>query len=324
MIKKILIGLSLSLPALAAANPDLLKSTLLAQPSCGNFVRFDDKNLYLGFGGYRRGLEEPRQAIPGRVRVAPVDATDPFELATRDAALDILTEGVTAYVLTYSGIEEWDLETRERRALHSVYAINGPLAYKQHAEGFARYKDKLIIAHGRLGVSFFDLKKKRVTNQFRLLKRQLPLESMAVGVTIQGEKAFVVMDNFHVTRPGDGIKIFRGFVVIDMKTETVVAELDGMDPGADAVLSDTKNVIVSFGGMPIWKYRLSSLQSQKLPEPVLRVWRYPLKGHPTGLASMDERHYYTCYLKAPTYPGENGGSYTRVPFVIDRAVMMLD
>lgn len=310
--------------ASAAANSELIKATLEAQPTCATFVRFDDKNLYLGFGGYRRGVEEPREPIPAKMRVAPLAGSEAFELATKDAAIDLVTDGSTAYILTFSSIEEWDLAKRERVAEYPTYAINGPLAYKQHAEGMARYRDKLIIAHGRLGVSFFDLKTKRLTNQFRLVRWQAPLESMATGVTIQGNLAYVAMDNFNVTRPGDGIKIFRGIVVIDMNSESVRSELDGMDPGVDGIVSDARKVIVSFGGNPIWKYGIEGLKGRRLPEPDLRIWRFPVKGHPTGLPALDDKYYYTCYLKAPEYPGENGGYSRRVPMVLDRRVMMLD
>lgn len=313
----------------AAPDPEVLKATLERQPACSNFVRFDNENLYLGFGSYKRGLEEPRLPIPAKVRVAPLSGAEPFELETKDAAIDLATDGASAYVLTYSALEEWDLRTRERIGVHSTYAIGGPLASKQHAEAMARYKDKLIIAHGRLGLSIFNIRTKRLVNQFRLLGWQRPLESMATGVTVQGNLAYVVMDNFHVTRPGDGVKIFRGIIVINMDSESVVGELEGMDPGADSIVSDAKKVIVSFSGNPIWKYGLESLvgrggRGSRIPEPEKRVWRFPVKGSPKGHASMDEKYYYTCYSKAPSSPGENGGVYRRVPMVLDRRVLMLD
>lgn len=320
----VILYLFTSVTAFGAPNSELIKATLEAQPSCSNFVRFDDKNLYLGFGWYRNALEEPRQPIAAKFRVAPFDGSAPFELATDDAAIDIVTDGSTAYILTYSSIEEWNLATRSRVAEYPTYAINGPLAYKQHAEAMARYKDKLIIAHGRLGVSIFNLKTKRVVNQFRLVQRQLPLESMATGVTIQGHLAYVAVDNFNVTRPGDGINIFRGIIVINMDAESVQSELGGMDPGADSILSDSNKVIVSFGGIPIWKYGIGSLQGNRIPEPETRIWRYPVNGHPIGSPAMDAKYYYTCFSKAPSHPGENHGYYRKVPVALDRRVLMLD
>jgi len=325
-MKKLILSIAalFSLSAEAAPNSELIKATLEAQPSCSNFVRYDDQNLYLGFGWYRNALEEPRMPIPAKMRVAPFDGTAPFELATKDAAIDVVTDGTTAYVLTYSSIEEWDLIRRERVAAYPTYAINGPLAYKQHAQGMARYKDKLIIAHGRLGVSIFNIKTKRLVNQFRLVQWQLPLESMAMGATVQGNLAYVVMDNFHVTRPGDGVKIFRGIIVVNLDSESVQSELGGMDPGADSIVSDSKKVIVSFGGIPIWKYGIGTLRGSSIPEPEIRIWRFPVNGHPTGAPVMDDKYYYSCFSKAPAFPGDNGGYYRRMPLALDRRVLMLD
>lgn len=308
-----------SLLASAAPGPRERKALLEAQPSCGNFVRFDDRSAYLGFGNYRQAFEEPRSPIPGSLRIAPFDGTEPFELQTDDAAIDVATEGNTAFVLTYSSIEEWDLGARRRVAEYGTYAINGTLAYQQHAQAWARFGDKLIIAHGRLGVSIFDMAKRRLTNQFRLLQSQLPLESMATGVTVQGDRAYVLMDNFHLTTPGDGVKIFRGLIVVNLRTEKVEKELAGLDPGADSVVSDARKVVVNFGGNPVWKYALSSLGGTAMPQPEIRLWKFPIDGHPTGAAAMDDLYYYTCFSR----PGP-GGRYVNAPLALDRRVLMLD
>jgi hypothetical protein len=305
--------------AFAAPSSELIKATLEAQPRCGTFVRYDDLNLYLGFGYYLNGVEEPRLPIPAKFQVVPFNGEPSFELNTLDGAMDLVTEGNTAFVLTYSGLEEWDLKEKVRVQNYQTYAIQGPLRRKQHAQAFARWNDKVIIAHGRLGVSFFDLKRKRLTNQFRLLNNQLPLESIAVGVTVQGNRAYVVMDNFSLVSQGK--PPFRGVIVIDMASESVISETDGLDPGAASIVSDQRNVLVSFLGGPIWKYSLSDLGSM---EPVLRVWRYPVMGNPIGSPSIDSKYYYTCFSKAPVYPGENGGWYRKVPMALDRRVLMLD
>lgn len=64
----------------------------------------------------------------------------------------------------------------------------------------------MIIAHGRHGVSIYDLTKKRLVNQFRLLREQIPLESMAMDVTVQGHYAYIVMDNFSLVRQNIPVK----------------------------------------------------------------------------------------------------------------------
>lgn len=299
----------------AAADSELVKRTLEAQTTCGRVVRFDERNLYQGFGRQRD--------VPGKVRVTELGATESIELVTTGAVMGIVNDGDVMYVLTPTLIEEWDLPTRERKGEYPTYALSGAFDRGETAQSFARHGDMLIIAHGRLGVSFFDLKTKRLTNQFRLIPQQLPLQSQAMGVTVQGDHAYVVMDNYHLVRPGEGPQAFRGIVVIHMPTQKVLSELDGMDPGVDQAISDGENLIVSFRGMPIWKYTLASLRGNKLPEPALRLWKFPMKGHPTGSPAMDAKYYYTCYMTPPPR-GENGGFYKNIPMVLDRRVMMLD
>ncbi len=309
--------------ALAAPNSEQVKAVLEAQPYCQNFVRLDQNNAYLGFGPYLLGLPNSnRQPIPSFFRVAPLDGSAPYELRTDDSVIDIVTIGTAAFVLTHSSIEQWDLAERVRVSAYPTYVTGRTLEFKQHAEAMARYKDKLVIAHGRLGISFFDLHTKKITNQFRLVQRQSPLESQAVGITIQGNRAYVAMDNFTLAPKDEPNRTFRGIVVINLDTQTVISELGGMDPGVDSILSDSQNVIVSFKGQPVWKYGIESLKGSVLPEPEQRVWRFPIKGHPTGSPVMDDKYYYTCYSHHEEL--NPNGTVRKRPRALDRRTLMLD
>lgn len=312
-------------PALQAApSPELLKKTLEQVPTCGNFVRFDDQNIYLGFGYYSNGPEMPRVSAPAKVLVAPLNGSDRFELKTQDSAIDIVTEGTQAYVLTYSGIEDWDLKTKTRKAVHATH-VNSYFGDEEHPQAFARYNDKIIIAHGRLGVSFFDLNTKLYKNFYQLAQNQGNLESMATGVAISGQYAYVTLDSYTLVERGSKPP-FRGIVVIDMETERVVSELSGLDPGADSVVADGSKVLVSFMGQSIWKYSTASLNALSrvavLPEPLKRMWKFPLDGRAVGAAAVDSKYYYTCFSKMPG-PGE-GSYFKRLPVALDRRILMLD
>ncbi len=309
--------LALVLSPAAYANSERIKSILEQQPTCQNFIRFDEKNLYLGFGAYRNNLEDPRLPRPATMQVAPLDGSPAFSLATNDSAIDLLSTEDHAFVLTHSSLEEWDLRSRERVAEHRTHDQEGLLRFREHAEAFARYKDIAIIAHGRLGISFFDLKARRFLGTTRLIKSQYPLESMATSVTVQGKFAYVLMDGYTLVPPNQKPP-FRGLVVVDMENYSMV-ELGGMDPGADAITSDAQKVIVSFGGIPIWKYNLAKLQGKSLPEPEARFSSYPLADWPTGSPAMDANYYYTCFRKS-----EGRGSYTRQPMALDRKEWRLD
>jgi hypothetical protein len=322
------IGLALSLLSLQAfgkPDPEVVKRALESTPTCSNFVRYDDDNIYLGFGYYRRWLEEPRNPIPATLRIVPLLSPEKVvTLTTADAAIDSVRFGNSLFILTYSGIEEWDLSANSRQALYATYAFPGVMAYMEHAQAFARYGDKVIIAHGRLGISIFSLKTKRLVNQFRILQSQLPLESMATGVTVEGKYAYVIMDNFSLVENGE--PAFRGIVVIDLEKEAVVTEMKGLDPGADSVASDGNKLIVSYGGNPIWKYSLSNLHGYTLPPPENTVRPFPVDGHPIGSAAMDEKYYYSCFSKAPpkAWPESQRASYKKIPVALERHSALLD
>jgi hypothetical protein len=241
-----------------------------------------------------------------------------YELATSDSAIDSMQVGDSLYVLTYSGLEEWDVNSRKQKAIHSTYSFSGIMAYKQHARAFARYQDKLIIAHGRLGVSFFDLKTKQITRQFTLIPEQFPRESMATAVTVVGKYAYVVMDSFTLQAGGEK-PAFRGLVVIDMDQEKVISELEGLDVGADAIVSDGKKLIVSYAGDPVWTYSLSQIQfdSKSLPRPEHWTRTYPVDGHPTGTPMLDDKYYFTCFSKEPP---QGKGASKQVPMALDRHI----
>lgn len=308
---------------LAAPDSEVLKKVLEAQPKCQSFVRYDDQNLYLGFGAYLAGIiNGPREPVPGVLRVVPLDGSKSFDLAIKDSPVDLVSVGNKIYLLTYTSLLEIDLSSKKIIAEYRPYIYSGSLEYKEHAEGMARYKNKLIIAHGRMGISIFDMDKKIIRTQIRLNQGQLPLESMAVAVTVEGKKAFIVMDSFSLVPSGEKPP-FQGIVTFDLDNEKVLNELDGMAPGADAVVSDGSKLIVSFMGQPLWKYSLADFKGTSLPEIELPIWSFGEKGHPTGSPAMDSKYYYTCFSKPPAEPG-TGAMYTKSPVALSRKVLILD
>lgn len=305
----------------ATPNSEAVRKTFESFPTCGNFVRFDESNVYTGFGPYWTSAVTPRVPAPGKVWFTAIEGGKQSELLTLDSAIDLLTEQSRAFVLTYSGIEEWDLSRKIRTGVYSTTQSPTLLGDEEHAQAFARYKNKVVIAHGRRGVSFFDLATKTVTKEIRLAMQQGALESMSTGVSISGKYAYVVLDSY--TLVGEREKpAFRGIAVIDMDRESVVSELDGMDPGADSVVADGDRVIVSFYGQPLWKYSAPQLLGAGLPQPLKRIWKFPARGRGLGAASVDATYYYTCFSRMPG-PGE-GAYFKKVPMVLDRRAWGLD
>jgi hypothetical protein len=283
----------------AAPRPDVLKQIINQQISCDNFLRYDDTYLYLGQNTH--------------VHVAALDGSKSFMLVTKDIAIDVVSDGNTAYVLTESALEQWDIAQAKLVASYPTYANTASFGPYEYPTALAKDQDTIIIAHGRLGVSLFDVKTKRIVNQFHLVPEQLPLESMATGVTAVNGRAYVTMDDYTLVNNGDPTP-FRGIVVIDLATQSVLTDLGGMDPGSDAITNDGTSVIVSFMGQPIWRYTLDSLTGSKLPEPAAKIWTFPADGRPSGRASADSTSYYSCFQ----YYSERGGSDIYKPVALDR------
>lgn len=306
----------LTVEAHAKPDSEMLKKAVESQKSCKNFVDYDDDSVYFGYGEYRNSFDDVRLPIPSKLNV--VSIANPQinrTLTTLDSSLQTLTVDNSLWVLTYSALEEWDKSTWQRVATYPTQNVASSLQLEQHARGFARYKNQLVIAHGRLGLTLFDLNQKEVVTNIRLVQNNPNGESTATGVVVQGRYAIVVMDNFTVVKPPES-SAFRGFVIVDLETQKVAAELDGMDPSASALVSDGKNVLVSFDGMPIWKYNIVKLFSTKLPAADKHIWKFPVDGHPIGKPSLDEKYYYTCYSKMPE-PGE-GPYFKKIPMALER------
>jgi hypothetical protein len=65
----------------------------------------------------------------------------------------------------------------------------------------------------------------------------------------------------------------------------------------------------------LWKYSTPEILNKIDILPITIFKKFPVVGHPVGLASMDQKYYYTCFLKTPE---KVGGTYMQVPLVIDR------
>tara|TARA_B110001454_G_scaffold219191_1_gene251105 strand:- start:22654 stop:23622 length:969 start_codon:yes stop_codon:yes gene_type:complete len=305
--------------AFAAPNSEALKQAVEHISGCGNFLRADNQYVYTGFGSYYTGSQINRKPQASVLRFIDIATLKESQVMTDDAAIDLVTHQNKTYVLTYSGLEEWNIANRQRQGIYQTNTSDNRYADEEHAQAMALYQNKLIVAHGRLGVSIFDLNLKRVTKTVPLIS-QGNLESMAKGVAVVGQYAFVVLDSYTLVSAHQKVP-FRGIVVIDMQTETVVREIGDLPPGLDSITADQDSLVLSFYGMPLWRYTVSSVLSAKKAQPIARVFKFPLEGSPKDKAMMDDKYYYTCFSKMPG-PGE-GSYYKRIKLVMNRAQIML-
>jgi hypothetical protein len=315
--------------AQALIQPDQIKLATNHFSACGNFIRADQNSVYTGFGPYWTGSLHNRKPMPGQLRWIQLQPrTDAGEnkvvehyVDTLDSAIDFISYDGHGYVLTYSGIEDWDLMNNKRMAVLPTQSGDVKFGDEQHPRSFAQYKDKLIIAHGRLGVSFLNLTSGTITNTLRLISSQAPLESMAQSVTVSGRYAFVDLDSYSLVGANEPTA-FRGIVVIDIETEKVIREIGDLPPGLDSISSDQKVLILSFYGNPLWKYSIPAVLNAKKPQPVNRVFKFPVLGHPTGKALLDDVYYHSCFSKMPE-AGE-GPYFKKTKITLNRRQLMLD
>jgi hypothetical protein len=316
LIIKVLLSLLTIAEAVQASTDDLVRQILQTKGSCENFVRYDEQYLYMGFGPYKLGLEEPRSPIPSEILVTPLrEPSAEFALKTLDSVIESIRDGSDLWVLTYSGLEQWDLTTKKRKQVYQTYVKNEVLKYREHARGMARFLNLFVIAHGRLGVSIFDMDKKRLVFQDRLLQSQQPIESQAMDVVVDVDKALILFDNFSLVDPSQKPG-FRGIVVLDLKTNTVIMKSDGLPPGADSLAQFGDDLWISFMGYPIGLIRLPDLYNTKGSMAVNVKFPNIKLGHPMGKGVLLEKDYLTCYLK---YSATPGGKSKKVPLVYSRS-----
>lgn len=280
----------ISSAALAQTQSDRLKSTVESLSACGNFIRFDNEYVYTGFGNYWTGPTQPR--VPKASILTYVSIQDGIEkqIETLDSVVDVMKINNSTFVLTYSGIEEWDLALQKRLATYKTNSFARPYKDEEHPRSFARYKNKLVIAHGRLGISIFDLISKKVTRTVAVATSHQPLESMVNGIGVSGRYAVAVADSYSLVGPNEK-PAFQGLIVVDLETETIISELNGLEP-ADSIVSDGKFAILSLYGQPLKKYSMSKLlAATKLPAPSHQLFKFPWEGRQLGQASMDDRNY---------------------------------
>lgn len=305
----ILSTLLLGTVAQAAAVPAVQtpEKVFLSQTSCANAVAASDVWVASAF----------RQTI----EVTSVDSPEMTKrFVADDSVTDLLVEGETLYVLTRTTIEVWNLTTGTRVSSTLTSNDEQPADYQAvHAMGFAKEGNLLVIAHGRQGLTLFDLEQTKIVHQARLLEEQLPWESEMRDVTIVDGKAIFAVSNYHVI-PHIGEGAFRGAIVYDLKTRKTLSIVKGLDPGVSSLERSGDVLLFNYENF-FWKVSAQDLITKERLRVQNRVFRFPMKGHPTGKMQIRPTTIMSCFLKAPE-PGQ-GRSYQRVPVVLNRAELML-
>ena len=283
---------------------ELEKIFLEKKIPCNTFVQIHDNLVMVGFGRYKMGLEEPRLPISAKIRVYDLhrELEMASEIQTADAALDMALTHSRGWILTYSGLEEWTRDFSQRLAIHSTWGGPGDqLFYKQHAMGMVLVGEQIWIAHGRLGITVFDINKKTITQTFQLLNDQRPLESMATGILLRDGKVFVAFDNF--SPPLNEKPAFRGWMIFDPATFKLLSKAEGMDPGVSHIFQNKQFIFASVNGHALWKYSPSESTISTIKAGVGAPIELPDLGVLSGLPWAVEDKFLGC-LKVPPKKGE--------------------
>ncbi len=318
-MKKLLLFLSAFWSLSAFANVEQVKSALEGVNSCRNFLKSDGENLFLGYGYYSNsegGFHQPKPTLMTIIPIAQPENKKQVEVS--DSAIDMLFDGDQAYVLTYTGLEQWDKKSWTRVATYPTYGFDTSFAFDAHATQMDRYKDQLIISHGRFGFSIFDLNSKKIVHTQKLAQDRLPLESMATGVAVVGDKAYFALDSFTMVQDPNSEKPFQGMVVVNLLNRQVEEKLDGMEPGSHNLFAYDNKLVVSFYGIPLMKYDVSKLKGTRMPGPTHRISVFPEMGRLLGKPTLEGDYIYTCFQNM------EGDTMKSVPRVWLRKDLKLD
>lgn len=304
-----------------AEKAELVKKRVADINLCRNFFHVDDQYIYLGYGFYSNSPGGLHTAQPMNMVVLPLHGASKFALKMQDSAVDIMTTEDRIFVLTYTGLEEWNKETLTFLKKYGTYNLNQAMGWEDHPTQMARYQDKLVFAHGRLGMSVLDLKTKEIVFQTKLAQHRLPLESKVTGVTVIGDKAYFVLDAFSLVDEKDEPKPFQGLITMDLKTYKVESQMEGLEGGSDSLFTYSGRLVISMYGIPLIKHDVNRLKGEKIPGAIARISRFPEEGRFLGKQQLDSEYVYSCFQVVPQ---EINGVFKRVPRVWKRSELKLN
>ena len=284
------LGLALSLanlPHIALASAQ--SEAFLSQKSCRNFVRLDEDQVLLGG---EKGLT--RIDAAGQTQVYGSEGNP------RDAVL----VGSKIYALFPSSFVVLDRDSGRVLARYATQLYKAPdkLLPQEQARSLSRSGNRLLIAHGTLGVSVFDLIEQALVSTLDV-NRGERLKGMAVDVDFDaaGKVAYVLVDNYQIN-PIKPSQEFRGILLYDLQNLRLVKRLLGLDPGATSFSIERDQMLISFGGMPFWKLQLPLGDQDQLADSAQLVWDFGREGHSIGHFASDAEYVWTCHRESSRSP----------------------
>lgn len=279
--------------------------------TCGNFTERQGDWIIIGEGPYRRWMEEPRSPIPSILKMKNFKTGERRNLEIEDSATRAIIEGESLFVLTYDGIEKWDLKTNSKVAKWKTSHFDQrELRYKEHPTDMLIYQGKVYLSHGRQGLTVLDATSGEFLKQINPLGDQVPFESQATAIGRIGSNIILIWDNFSLSRPGKK-KAFRGFTVYDtLKSEFSIIR-GPLDPGNVSLNIDQQKMYVGFSGI-FHEYDFRKLSSRRRLRADKLHYAFPDRAKPYRRSLITESNVIGCW----SFPGD--GVVKRVPYVFNR------
>ena len=237
IVASLLIGLMFAQKSIASPQSE----AFLKQTACRNFVRHYDGRVLLGTDKGLALIE-----ADGTSRVYDLGGSP------RDALLfeNEIVALVNAKIITLNRTNG------EVTGRYETQAQKNPSALlpQENPRAIGRVDQTLLVAHGTLGVALFDLGSRQLKGWVNTNRGQKIL-GMAQDIVTQDHSVYILIDNYQMN-PLKPSQEFRGFVMIDLATQEEVDRIGGLDPGATAAGWYTDTLLVSFAGMPIWKFTM--------------------------------------------------------------------
>ena len=124
-----------------------------------------------------------------------------LELELDDSSTAAKIDKGHLFVLTYDGVEKWDLENKQRVDKWKTSQFEqAKLRYKEHPTDMEIYKDRIYLSHGRLGMTVLDATTGELLKMINPLGDQAPHESQATAIGRVGSKIIMTWDNFTLSR----------------------------------------------------------------------------------------------------------------------------
>ncbi|GEM_PF-7116032 len=179
-------------------------------------------------------------------------------ITLEDAFLDSYIEDDSAYILTHNKIEQWDL--KDLKLIRTIITHNepGPYGFDMSPRGFTVYKDKIFVAHNRLGLSV-------INKTTGLLIESLYPHGLAQDVIVQNGQGYVIT---HTAEIINGL-ILSGITIFDPETHKLGKKT--LLNGAPSSSIDLIGTNFYIGGGFFWELTKKKVDSAKLISSYSRV-----------------------------------------------------